>query len=148
MKKIFENAYAELYDISEEVPHTMFGYWRGFWELQDEEAMAALLFPLNYIKEHGIKIMLTDYKDLDVVSEETDQWLAEYWFPTVVKNGLKAEIILDAEEMIGQISVDFMYENVDANTGLYTRKADTLEHAKELAMAVLQGIEENKLPDK
>lgn len=67
MIKVFENQYAELYDMSDEIPHVLFGYWRGFWQLSDKDAMEALHFPLNYVKEKNIKIMLTDYKDLEVV---------------------------------------------------------------------------------
>lgn len=138
MIKVFENQYAELYDMSDEIPHVLFGHWRGFWELSDKDAMEALHFPLDYIKEQGIKIMLTDYKDLEVVPEETNQWLMEYWFPTAVANGLKAEIILDANELIGQISVEFMYENVSKETGLITPKVATMEQGKEMARLFLE----------
>ncbi len=137
MIKVFENEYAELYDMSDEIPHVLFGYWRGFWQLTDAESMRALHFPLDYVKEKDIKIMLTDYKDLAVVSESVNDWLASYWFPTVVQNGLKAEIVIDANDLIGQVSVDFMYENVNVETGLITPKALNLEEAKKMARELL-----------
>ncbi|WP_026999591.1 hypothetical protein [Eisenibacter elegans] len=133
MQKIFENPYAELYNLSPELPQVMFGYWKGFWELSDAEAMRALTFPFDYIAKHQIKVMITDYRYLDVVPIETNQWLEDVWFPKVSDLGLVAELVLDAEDLTGQISVDFMYENVQQTTGLYTQKVDTLEHAKELA---------------
>ena len=137
MIKVFENEYAELYDMSDEIPHVLFGYWRGFWRLKDAETMKALHFPLDYVKEKGIKIMLTDYKNLEVVPENVNDWLASHWFPTVVENGLKAEIIIDATDLMGQVSVDFMYENVNAETGLITPKAVNLEEAKQMARELL-----------
>ncbi len=47
MIKVFENEYAELYDMSDEIPHVLFGHWRGFWWLRDAEAVRALHFPLD-----------------------------------------------------------------------------------------------------
>ena len=138
MIKVFENKYAELYDMSDEIPHVLFGYWRGYWELSDTEAIKALQFPLDYVKEKGIKIMLTDYKDLDVVPEATNQWLSDYWFPTVVKNGLRAEIILDANNLMGQLSVEFMYETVNKDTGLITPQVNNLEQGKVIARQLLE----------
>lgn len=138
MTKVFENKYAELYDMSDEIPHVLFGYWKGYWELSDAEAMQALQFPLDYVKAKGIKIMLTDYKDLDVVPEETNQWLADYWFPTVVKNGLRAEIVLDANNLMGQLSVEFMYENINKETGLITPQVTNLEQGKATAKLLLE----------
>jgi hypothetical protein len=145
MKKIFENAYAELYDISDEVPHTIFGYWKGLWLLEDEEAMRALRFPFDYIKEHGVKVMIADYRYLDIVPVETDEWLQSEWFPTVVKNGLLAEIVIDANvNIFGKLSVDVMYENVNQLTGLLTPKAHSLEQAKDLAKKFIQTLGEKE----
>lgn len=141
MKKIFENPYAELYDISDEIPHTIFGYWKGLWLLEDQEAMRALRFPFDYIKEHGIKVMITDYRYLEIVPVETDEWLQNEWFPTVVKNGLLAEIVIDASSNIfGKLSVDVMYENVNQVTGLLTPTANSFEQAKDLAQAFIHNL--------
>ncbi|HAI75520.1 MAG TPA: hypothetical protein DCM08_04670 [Microscillaceae bacterium] len=145
MKKIFENPYAELYDISDEVPHTIFGYWKGYWQFDDTEAMEALHFPFNYIREHQIKVMITDYQYLEVIPQDTAEWIDKVWFPTVVAHGLIAEIVLDASELIGQLTVDFMYENVNHDTGLYTPKVDTLEHAKKLALQFINDLQKKGL---
>ncbi|TAF65354.1 MAG: hypothetical protein EAZ55_08825 [Cytophagales bacterium] len=140
MKKIFENQYAELYDISEEVPQTIFGYWKGFWLLDDEEAMKALHFPFEYVEKNAIKIMITDYQFLEVVPPETNEWLEQVWFPTIVQKGLKAEIVLDATSLTAKLSVEFMYENVN-QTGLFTTIVPTMEMAKELALNVLKKLQ-------
>jgi hypothetical protein len=137
MEKIFENEYAELYSLEPALKFTIFGYWKGFWMLSDEEAMRALRFPLSYIPEHQIKIMITDYSFLDVVPEETNQWLSEVWFPEVVKGGLLAEIIIDAQHLTGKLSVEYMYENINTETGLSTPMVSSLEEAKQLARMIL-----------
>lgn len=145
MKKIFENPYAELYDISDEIPYTIFGYWKGLWLLEDTEAMRALCFPFDYIKEHGIKVMITDYRYLEIVPVETDEWLQSEWFPTVVKNGLLAEIVIDSTSSIfGKLSVNVMYENVNQLTGLFTPLVSSFEQAKELAQTFIQDLEQKK----
>jgi len=141
MKKIFENPYAELYDISDEIPYTIFGYWKGLWLLEDEEAMRALRFPFDYIKEHRIKIMITDYRYLEIVPIEMDEWLQREWFPTVVANGLLAEIVIDSTvDIFSKLSVDIMYENVNQLTGLLTPNVSTLEQAKKLALSFIKDL--------
>ncbi|MCS7019568.1 MAG: hypothetical protein RMJ87_10775 [Cytophagales bacterium] len=138
MRKIFENNYAELYDISDEIPYTIFGYWKGLWLLDDPEAMRALRFPFDYIKDHHIKIMITDYRYLEIVPVETDAWLQSEWFPTVVKNGLLAEIVIDSTNSVfSKLSVDIMYENVHQSTGLLTPTVGSLEEAKQLARKLI-----------
>jgi hypothetical protein len=137
MEKIFENPYLEMYSLADELPDTIFGYWKGYWELTDPVAMAALEFPFAYVRDHGIKVMITDYSYLEVVPEDTAAWIDEVWFPTVVKNGLLAEIVIDATEIYGQLSVQFMYEHVSAQTGLLTPKVANLEDAKQLARQFL-----------
>jgi hypothetical protein len=137
MEKIFENPYLEMYSLANELPHTIFGYWKGYWELTDPVAMAALEFPFAYILDHGIKVMITDYSYLEVVPEDTAAWIDEVWFPTVVKNGLLAEIVIDAAEIYGQLSVQLMYEHVGAQTGLLTPKVANLDDAKKLARQFL-----------
>ena len=137
MQKIFENPYLEMYSLADELPNTIFGYWKGYWELGDSVAMAALHFPFNYIKDFGIQVMITDYQYLEVVPEETAEWIDKVWFPTVVANGLLAEIVIDAAEIYGQLSVQFMYENVSVETGLLTPKVANLADAKELAKQFL-----------
>jgi hypothetical protein len=140
MQKIFENPYLEMYSLADELPHTIFGYWKGYWELTDPVAMEALHFPFDYIRDHEIKVMITDYTYLEVVPEDTAEWIDKVWFPTVVANGLLAEIVIDASEIYGQLSVEFMYENVNADTGLLTPKVSNLEEAKKMAAGFLRSL--------
>jgi hypothetical protein len=140
MKKIFENPYLEMYSLADELPQTIFGYWKGYWELTDPVAMEALYFPFDYIRDHEIKVMITDYTYLEVVPEDTAEWIDKVWFPTVVANGLLSEIVIDASEIYGQLSVEFMYENVNADTGLLTPKVNNLEEAKKMAAEFLRSV--------
>jgi hypothetical protein len=145
MKKVFENPHAEIYDISQEVPNTVFAYWKGYLMKENEDAIAACEESLKYFKEAGILVMISDHKYLEGASVEFLDWLHDYYFPSCVKNGLKAELILDSEHDIGNISLDLMYDEDDLNrnlngAGLYTPKIDTLENAKILAKKI---VEEN-----
>lgn len=89
--------------------------------------------------------MITDYRYLDIVPIETDEWLQREWFPTVVKNGLLAEIVIDsATSVFGKLSVDVMYENVNQKTGLYTPLVGSLEQAKELARKFIEDLKKQQ----
>jgi hypothetical protein len=145
MKKVFENSYAEIYDISQEIPNTVFAYWKGYLMKEDEDAIIACEESLKYFKEANILVMISDHTYLEGASLEFLNWIHDYYFPTCVKNGLKAEIILDSMYAIGNISLELMYDKDDMNrnlndAGLYTPKIDTLENAKILAKKI---VEEN-----
>jgi hypothetical protein len=143
MKKVFENKNAEIYDISNEIPHTVFAYWKGYLMKDEKEAIIACEESLNYFKDAAILVMISDHKNLEGASIEFLEWIHDYYFPTCVKNGLKAEIVLDSEHLMGNISLDLMYDKEDMNrnlndSGLYTPKIDTLENAKLLAKKIVE----------
>ena len=143
MKKIFENLHTEIYDISEEIPNTVFAYWKGYLMKDEEDAIIACEESLKYFKEAGVLVMISDHRYLEGASVEFLDWIHDYYFPTCVKNGLKAEIILDSEYDMGSISLDLMYDKDDMNrnlneAGLYTPKIDTLEKAKIVAKKIVE----------
>lgn len=143
MKQIFENTHTEIYDIREEVPHTVFAYWKGHLSLKKEEAKIACQASLDLFKELGIKVMISDHKYLEGATVEFLDWLHDYYFPTCVQNGLKAEILLASDEDMGNVTLDLMYDEDDfhkkiSQGELYTPKADNLENAKRLAMKILE----------
>ncbi|WP_375560171.1 hypothetical protein ACE193_21050 [Bernardetia sp. OM2101] len=146
MKKVFENPHAEIYDISREIPNTVFAYWKGYLMKEFEDATTACEESLKYFKEANILVMISDHSHLEGASLEFLDWLHDYYFPTCVKNGLKAELILDSTHSMGNIVLDLMYYEEDKNrnlndAGLYTPKVDTLENAKILAKNI---VEQNK----
>jgi len=143
MKKVFENPFTEIYNISEEIPQTVFAYWKGYLILNEEEAVKACQVSLDYFKEENILVMISDHRYLEGAEVSFLDWLHEYYFPTCVKNGLLSEIILDSEHFMGNISLDLMYDEdtfkANALEGkLYTPKIDTLENAKVLAQKIVE----------
>lgn len=142
MKLIYENANTQIFNIEEEIPHTVFAYWKGFLSMEDEEALTACEESLRYFKSAGIKVMISDHKDLKGATIEFLDWLHDVYFPTAVKNGLIAEIILDSNYDMGNVVLDLMYDEEDFNrnmgeSGIYTPKIDTLDNAKTLAGKII-----------
>lgn len=142
MKKVFENPHTEIYDITEEIPKTVFAYWKGYLDLEKEEAIEACQASLDYFKEAGIVVMISDHKYLEGATVEFLDWLHDYYFPTCVKNGLQSEIILASEDDMGNIALELMYDEEDFHQKvkegeLYTPKIDTLENAKVLAQKIV-----------
>lgn len=143
MKKVFENVYAEIFDISEQIPQTVFAYWKGYLMKDEKEAIIACEESLKYFEDANILVMISDHKQLEGASVEFLDWIHEYYFPTCVKSGLKAEIVLDSEHLMGNVSLELMYDEEDMNknlhdSGLYTPKIDTLENAKILARKIVE----------
>jgi hypothetical protein len=142
MKKVFENPFAEIYDIRDEINDTIFAYWKGFLSLDFPEAVEACQFSLDFFKMEGIKVMISDHTYLEGASLDFLDWIHKYYFPTCIKNGLRAEIILESSQPIGNITLELMYDQEDLQKNmiagnLYTPKARDLEKAKQLARKVV-----------
>lgn len=142
MKKVFENLFAEIYDISDEIPHTVFAYWKGFLTLENQEAVYACQFSLDYFKQAGIKVMISDHVYLEGATTEFLDWIHSYYFPTCVANGLLAEIILESAAFMGNVALELMYDKEDMQKHLrektlYTPKVQGLDNAKQLARAIV-----------
>ncbi|WP_448519824.1 hypothetical protein [Rhodoflexus sp.] len=142
MKKVFENPFAEIYDIRDEVNDTVFAYWKGFLSLDFPEAIEACQFSLDFFKAEGIKAMISDHTYLESASLDFLDWIQKYYFPTCIKNGLRAEIILESSYAMGNITLELMYDQEDLQKNmsagnLYTPKAKNLETAKEMARKVV-----------
>ena len=138
MIKVYENPHTEIYDISDEIPNTVFAYWKGYLFLNNAEAVDACQASLDYFKEKNIKIMISDHQYLEGAEVEFLDWLQSYYFPTAIQNGLKAEIILDSSYDMGNVSLDLMYAEEDMQKyidkkALYTPKVNTFENAKKLS---------------
>lgn len=143
MEKIFSNQFAEIYDISNEIPATVFAYWRDYLDKENPEFIRACQYSLDYFKDKNILVMISDHSGLKGAPPEVLDLIHEWYFPTAITNGLKAEIVLDSEEEIGQISLELMYDEADMQrfidtNELMTPKVDTLEHAKELAREIVR----------
>jgi hypothetical protein len=143
MKLVFENPHVQLFDITEKVPHTVFAYWKGFLMHGENQAKIACQKSLDYFLENKILVMISDHRFLEGASLEFLDWIHDYYFPTAAKNGLIAEIVLDATELMGTISLELMYDAVDINRSMegkkiLTPKVDTLENAEKLALEIVQ----------
>lgn len=142
MKKVFKNPFAEIYDISDEIPHTVFAYWKGFLSLEEKKAVDACQFSLDYFKKAGIKVMISDHVYLEGATLEFLDWLHAYYFPTCIANGLLAEIVLASANEIGNITLELMYDKEDLQKHLqggtlYTPKVQGLDKAKQLAQKIV-----------
>jgi len=138
MKKIFENPNLEFFDITDEIPNTIFAYWKGYLSLENPEALESCEFSLKYFKDNGIIVMISDHAHLEGATLDFLEWIQSYYFPTAIKNGLKSEIVLEARDLMGNVSLELMYDKNDMERYidtkmLYTPKADTLDNAKLLA---------------
>ncbi len=109
----------------------------------DNEAKVACQKSLDYFLEENVLVMISDHRYLEGASLEFLDWIHDYYFPTAAKNGLIAEIVLDATELMGAISLELMYEEVDINRSMegqkiLTPKVDTFENAEKLALEIVQ----------
>ncbi len=143
MKKVFENKFVEIFDISDEIPHTICAHWKSYLSLENSDAIAACTKSLEYFKEAGIKVMISNHQYLEGATMSFLEWVHNFYFVEALKNGLVAEIILDSDHILGNITLDLMYNEQDVlkyqkDKQLFTPKIDNIGNAKLLAKQIVQ----------
>ena len=142
MKYIINNAFAEVIDISDEIPFTILGNWRWYWMWNDQTILEEMLNVfLPYIKDNHIKVMISTHHDLEGVDNSYMDWLTNTVIPMCMKNGLFVEILIESTHLLGNLSLDLMYEDVihqsEDGRRYVTPKVDSIEAAKQLALKIV-----------
>jgi hypothetical protein len=142
---VFESPFAVFYDVSKVAPRTMLCFWKGFYEVTNEQAMSSVEACLDKVREHKLHYIISDHSELDVLGEEMLEYLDTRWYPQLVKDGLKAEIYIDGESLTTQLSIEFMYENLkNSEQELHTPKVKNIEEALKVAKYFSEKEEERK----
>lgn len=143
-KNIIDNPSAKVTDISDEIPYTILGNWGGYWLWSDQTIAEDILNVLvPYVKDHHIKVMISTHHDLEGVDEHYMHWITNVIIPIFMEYGLFVEILIDSNHLIGNLSLDLMYEDVIHHSQeghkYMTPKVDSIEAGKELALKIVNG---------
>jgi len=131
---LFENPYATFYDVSKVAPRSILCFWRGFYEVDNEETMGSIEACLEIVRDRNLHYIISDHSELDVLGEEVREYLDLHWYPQLIKEGLKAEIYIDGEALVTKLSIEFMYENLkNSDQELHTQKVQDVDEALRVA---------------
>jgi hypothetical protein len=145
MAILFENKCVKLIDISDEVPYSLVSVWKGFFHHEDSDATSGCLKTIELINNAGFKIMISDHSDVEGASLEFLEWAEKAYFLKAVQAGLKAEIIIEATDLMGNIALEMAYNDKDSlkitQAGrLMTPKVLDLEEGKIRAFEILKNL--------
>ncbi len=131
--KIYSGEFAEVYDLSPELPHTAFAFWKGFFQISDDRFIKEMKDTSGLVKPLGIKIFISDHSYLKVVSPMVLSWLHENWYKTSSEGGLLLELAIDAQNTFGKVSLQNMLDETkigDIKTMYINNFADGKRAAK------------------
>lgn len=123
---IYTGEFAIVHDMSEDYPGLAYGFWCGFFKLDNPKFIQEMQDSVDLIKKHGIKIYLSDHSLLKVVSQDVIDWLHDNWYSKALENGLQFEIALDSKSVITNMSLKKMLDNKKTN-GVVTISVPTIE---------------------
>ncbi len=135
--KIYAGEFAEIYDLSSELPYTAFAFWKGFFQVSDEKFVKEMLETANLVKTAEIKVYISDHSYLKVVSGEVLNWLHANWYRNSSDNGLLLELAIDARNAFGKISLKKMLDATKIGN-IKTMYINNLEEGKEAAKLFLK----------
>lgn len=133
MELLHKDTFSNIYKLSDTYSQTILIEWIGFWEA-DEMLKNTLDKSLDWIAKTHSLILISDCRKLDVMSEEVTNFLQEYWYVRADKLGLELEIYIDSEDLIGQISLEMLFEEVNKKDTIQTIQLENIEKAKEFAL--------------
>ncbi|WP_027000978.1 hypothetical protein [Eisenibacter elegans] len=136
MDYLFQNDYCRIYTPKPDLPEVLHIAWVGYWEV-NEGLVAALNASLDIIAARKIKVLISDCRELDVLTDELSNHLQTQWYPQAQERGLLLELYLDSEDFVGQISLEMLFSDVANSAQLQTLAVDNLTHAFEFAATYL-----------
>ncbi len=137
LKKIIDNPCAQVVDISDEIPFTILGDWKGYWLWRDQTISKDILdIFIPYIKNHHIKILISTHHNLEGVDVDYMDWITGILIPKCMESGLFIEILIDSQHFMGSLALDLMYDlhKSQEKKEYITPQVNTIEEAKILAL--------------
>ncbi|MFY7786882.1 MAG: hypothetical protein ACOVQA_03310, partial [Thermoflexibacteraceae bacterium] len=107
-EQLYEGEHCVLYDMRTDVPHTAFVFWRGFYRLDNVFFEKDMKIVLNFIKEKAIRMLIADYSQSKIMTDEVITWFHEHWYPNAQKYGLRNESVLPPESIFARITLNNM----------------------------------------
>lgn len=130
--KVYDGEFVEIYDLSPEIPHTAFAFWKGFFSLKDEKFIKEMNVSLNYIKKTEHKILISDHSFLKVVKDDVLKWIHENWYTTALENGLLFELSISPDCIFGNLSLEKILDQ-QKSKNIIIEKVQNFEDGKRAA---------------
>jgi len=141
MEKILNTPFVEVIDISDEIPQTIYGHWKDCWLWENQDIAQDIMDVfIPYIQNNNVKVLISSHKDLEVVSVEYIDWIQQILIPKCLEIGLYIEIIIGADDLMGEISLGLIYNDLQAELNgekYLTPNVRTLNDAKALALKIV-----------
>jgi hypothetical protein len=141
--KIFEGENITIYDLGD---HESIGLvvWSGFIKIDDPQRLYELERTIANVKNKGIKVYISDCRRLKASSEVLIRWMHEVWYPQCYKHGLRCEVVIEAENALGQIG---LMEMIAKSGEVSVIRAKNFPQALQEAENALEEIKTNELLD-
>jgi hypothetical protein len=108
---LYEGEHCVLYDMRNDVPHTAFISWRGFYRLDNPFFEKDMEIVLNFIREKCIRVLISDYSQSKIMTGEVIAWLQEHWYPSAHRYGLRNEAALAPESIFAKITLNNLFKS-------------------------------------
>ncbi len=131
--KVYDGEFCTIYDMRREIPHTALALWKGFFRLENPIFLKDMKYSTNFIKEKRIKVMISDHSLLKVVTPDVLAWLHANWYFPASKNGLKAEAILEANNIFAKATLEKMLET-EKMSNIAAQKFVSFEEARRFSV--------------
>ncbi len=111
MVNLLNEAYVDIY--LDESRNILIAKWMGL--LKPVDVRSACSFIANYLKENRVQGLLTDHRQLKVLSQEVQDYLIQEAFPEVEKAGLKKVGVIAAHDVYAAATVSKVNHEVVMN---------------------------------
>ncbi len=137
MNYLFDNQYLTIKE-EQKIPQIIHCVWKGAWYELNQELLAALNIVLKYAKIHRTKVILSDCIQLQTVSLEIQEYIQHQWYTAFADCGLLAEIVISPKDLLGELSIELLFEETQKTSNIILITVNTHEEAEKIAQNIIQ----------
>ena len=86
------------------VTNSIISEFKGFMSFEQHKTLGINI--LQMASQKGVKKVIVDTSELQVIPQETQNWISTTWFPEANKTGLKAMAFLVPKSVFGKMSTE------------------------------------------
>lgn len=106
---LFSSEHLDIYDLTPEIPHAILASWKGHWGIE-EHHKSLLQHTLDYFRDNGTQIMVSDHSLLTMVTLDLQDLLESWYYKEAAKHGLKVEIWVEPSDILAKASISLLLE--------------------------------------
>jgi hypothetical protein len=137
-KLLYKGKYGSIYDPC--VGRFLICEYSGFWNKKDNDFVKDILKGVELLIKYKAIVDLCDHRKEHVIDPETIDWVTYEWYKKLGENGLKYEVCIAPESVVGKLS----HKRLVSSEIIENVKVETFSNDDEAYKACINFLKKHK----